>query len=127
MKGETSRLYIKSNITDLCTELGQLDSERKAEMEKKTIQQLYTHLEMQMKILRCKDAATLWECLQKVKPKSSIKDNIDNMAELLDKWRSLPAQSQPKTIEDAEHRFFFVFEIKRKLVMITRLSLGGMI
>ena len=44
MRGEISRLYItdilfkiKTNITNLCTELGQLDSERKAEMEKRTI------------------------------------------------------------------------------------------
>ena len=42
MKGETSRLYItnilyklETSITSLCTELGYLDSERKAEMEKR--------------------------------------------------------------------------------------------
>ena len=68
-----------------------------------------------MKILRCKDAATLWECLQKVKPKSSIKENIDNLTELLDRWRSLQAQSIPQTIDDAKHRFFLVFQIKKKI------------
>ena len=37
------------------------------------------------------------------------------MAELLDKWRSLPAKPQPQTIEDAIHRFFLVFQIKKKI------------
>ena len=54
-----------------------------------------------MKSLRRKDAATLWECLQKVKSKSSLKENIDNLAELLDRWRSTPAQDKPVDIEDA--------------------------
>ena len=89
MRGETSKNYIvhilfeiETKITNLCTELGQLNSEKKKEIEMRMIQILYDHLEMQIRTSRRKDAATLWECLQKVKSKSSIKENIDNLAEL---------------------------------------------
>ena len=67
IREETSKNYIihllydiEQIIKTLCTEMGQLDSGKWTEMEKRTIHNLYTCLETQCKNLRRKDAATLW-------------------------------------------------------------------
>ena len=122
MKKETSRNFIthlfyeiEKRIDILRTEMGQLNKTKKMAMEKSTLKALYKHLETQMKILGRDDAANLWTCLQKAKPKSSVEENIASQAELLDSWRRMDFQEHPETVEDAIHRFYMVYALKKRI------------
>ena len=104
--------------------MGKLNKTKKMAMEQSTIEDFYHHLETQMKNLGRDDAANLWACLQKVKPKSSHEDNITNQVELLDSWRRMDIQKYPETVQDAIHRFFMVYALKKRLWLDSQAFFG---